>query len=223
MRYAPWLCVQLELFMWYAPWLCVQLELFMCGIRLESGGLYSIKIQLKGVEIIPTDFVFPIEGEHHVWMLRLKEVLVKIVGMHWRFDRPNEVERGRILEPHRLEPIFQPKMSQRMAHSHHDALEKLILALVHAARRLRSYFQAHPIIVLTDAPINQTIMSLKKSGQIAKWAIKLGEHDIEFRERGSVQKHIPKDFSIEMPSEEGKKIMARKMETKKEKPKLNDT
>ncbi|GKB37794.1 hypothetical protein Tco_0882736 [Tanacetum coccineum] len=30
------------------------------------------------------------------------------------FDRPNEVERGRILEAHRLEPILQQQISQRM-------------------------------------------------------------------------------------------------------------
>ncbi|GJY26669.1 hypothetical protein Tco_0401395 [Tanacetum coccineum] len=40
------------------------------------------------------------------------------------FDRPNEVERGRILEAHRLEPILQQQISQRMAPSHHDGLRK---------------------------------------------------------------------------------------------------
>nr|GEU47474.1 hypothetical protein [Tanacetum cinerariifolium] len=78
----------------------------------------------------------------------------------------------------------------------YPALEKLILALVHAVRRYE--------------------------GRMAKWAIKLGEHDIKFKECGSVQKHIPNDFSVEMSSEEGEKIMASKIKTKKEKPKLND-
>ncbi|GJX95393.1 hypothetical protein Tco_0351191 [Tanacetum coccineum] len=36
------------------------------------------------------------------------------------FDRPNEVDRGRILEAHRLEPILQQQISQCMAPSHHD-------------------------------------------------------------------------------------------------------
>ncbi|GJT49698.1 hypothetical protein Tco_0975855 [Tanacetum coccineum] len=42
------------------------------------------------------------------------------------FDRPNEVERGRILEAHRLEPILQQQISQRMAPSHHDVLYLVI-------------------------------------------------------------------------------------------------
>ncbi|GJS61030.1 hypothetical protein Tco_0655814 [Tanacetum coccineum] len=36
------------------------------------------------------------------------------------FDRPNEVERGRILEAYRLEPILQQQISQCMAPSHHN-------------------------------------------------------------------------------------------------------
>ncbi|GJW07834.1 hypothetical protein Tco_1570257, partial [Tanacetum coccineum] len=36
------------------------------------------------------------------------------------FDWPNKVERGRILEAHRLKSIFQQKISQHMAPSHHD-------------------------------------------------------------------------------------------------------
>ncbi|GKF88913.1 hypothetical protein Tco_0262876, partial [Tanacetum coccineum] len=43
----------------------------------------------------------------------------------------------------------------------------------------------------------------KKSGRIAKWAIEVGEHDI--RERGSTQREILKDFSVEMTSEENKR------------------
>ncbi|XP_071738995.1 uncharacterized protein [Rutidosis leptorrhynchoides] len=43
-------------------------------------------------------------------------------------------------------------------------IEKLVYALVHTARRLRRYFQAHPIMVLTDQPIRQHMCSVK--GQI---------------------------------------------------------
>ena len=35
----------------------------------------------------------------------------------------------------------------------YTAMEKLVLALVFAAKRLRRYFQAHPIAMVTDQPI----------------------------------------------------------------------
>ncbi|GKF45755.1 hypothetical protein Tco_0135557 [Tanacetum coccineum] len=37
------------------------------------------------------------------------------------FDRPNEVERDRILEAHRLKSILQQQISQRMAPSLYDS------------------------------------------------------------------------------------------------------
>nr|GEU30781.1 hypothetical protein [Tanacetum cinerariifolium] len=54
------------------------------------------------------------------WRLESKEVspLGEELGL---FDRPNEVERGRILEARRLESNLQQQISQRMAASHHDA------------------------------------------------------------------------------------------------------
>ncbi|GJS36023.1 reverse transcriptase domain-containing protein [Tanacetum coccineum] len=105
------------------------------------------------------------------------------------------------------------------AELNYPALEKLVLALVHATRRLRRYFQPNSIMVLTNTPIKQTLASLEKPGRVTKWAIELGEHDIKFRECSSAKKQIPKDFPIEMPSKE-EKITASKMETKKENPKL---
>ncbi|GJU22758.1 hypothetical protein Tco_1156100 [Tanacetum coccineum] len=43
------------------------------------------------------------------------------------FDRPNKVERGRILEAHRLESILQQQISQCMAPSHHDGRKDYLL------------------------------------------------------------------------------------------------
>nr|GEW22408.1 reverse transcriptase domain-containing protein [Tanacetum cinerariifolium] len=42
-------------------------------------------------------------------------------------------------------------------------MEKLTLALVHAARQLRRYFYAHPIKVIIDSPINQVLRNSEAS------------------------------------------------------------
>lgn len=43
-------------------------------------------------------------------------------------------------------------------------MEKWVLALVIAAKKLRSYFQAYPIIVMTDQPFRQVLYKPKASG-----------------------------------------------------------
>ncbi|GJU86232.1 reverse transcriptase domain-containing protein [Tanacetum coccineum] len=90
------------------------------------------------------------------------------------------------------------------AELNYPELEKLVLALVYAARRLQRYFQAHSIQILTDKPIKQILARPEKSGRIAKWAIELGERDIKFRERNSIKGKILEDFLAETPSAESK-------------------
>ncbi|GJT86705.1 reverse transcriptase domain-containing protein [Tanacetum coccineum] len=89
-------------------------------------------------------------------------------------------------------------------------LEKLILALVNVARRLRRFFQAHPIRILTNKPIKQFLARPEKSGRIAKWAIELGEHDIEFRGCYFVKGQILADFLAKTPSAEDEEMEAKK-------------
>ena len=48
-------------------------------------------------------------------------------------------------------------------------LEKLVLALVHATRKLPYYFQAHTIYVLTKYPLQSLLKSFDSTSRIAKW------------------------------------------------------
>nr|GFC99362.1 reverse transcriptase domain-containing protein [Tanacetum cinerariifolium] len=43
------------------------------------------------------------------------------------------------------------------AELNYTPMEKLVLALVCAAKRLRRYFQTHPIVVITEQPIKQIL------------------------------------------------------------------
>nr|GEW32955.1 reverse transcriptase domain-containing protein [Tanacetum cinerariifolium] len=68
-------------------------------------------------------------------------------------------------------------------------------------KRLRRYFQAHPITVITDQPIKQIMSHPDVTGPLQKWSIMLGEHNIMYRSRTSVKGQILADFLIEMPGE----------------------
>ena len=57
-------------------------------------------------------------------------------------------------------------------------MEKLTFALITAAWKLKSYFQAHTIVVLTDKPLRRAISSPEAAGQMALWEVELSEFDI---------------------------------------------
>ncbi|XP_052621664.1 uncharacterized protein LOC111883765 [Lactuca sativa] len=58
---------------------------------------------------------------------------------------------------------------------------------------------AHQIEVLTSYPIKQILLKPETSGRLAKWAIELGEHDINYRPRTSIKGQALADFLLEIP------------------------
>nr|GEY52439.1 protein NYNRIN-like [Tanacetum cinerariifolium] len=82
----------------------------------------------------------------------------------------------------------------------YSPMEKLVLSLVFAAKRLPRYFQAHPVMVITDQPIKQVMSRPDVAGRLQKWSIMLGEHNITYRPRTSIKGQILADFLNEMPS-----------------------
>ena len=59
-------------------------------------------------------------------------------------------------------------------------LEKAILAVVHATRKLPHYFQAHTVVVLTQLPLKSILRSADYTGKVAKWGMILGAFDIKY-------------------------------------------
>ncbi|XP_076956360.1 uncharacterized protein LOC143631482 [Bidens hawaiensis] len=80
-------------------------------------------------------------------------------------------------------------------------LKKLVLALVYAASRLRRYFQGHPINVLTGYKLKNVLSKPELSGRLAKWAIELGEHSIEYKPRPAIKGQVLADFVTEVPQQ----------------------
>nr|GEU38704.1 reverse transcriptase domain-containing protein [Tanacetum cinerariifolium]GEU38719.1 reverse transcriptase domain-containing protein [Tanacetum cinerariifolium] len=89
----------------------------------------------------------------------------------------------------------------------YTSMEKLVLALVHASKRLKRYFQAHPIIVVTDQPIQHVLPRPEVAGRIQKWSIELGEYIIHYRPRVSVKGKMLADFIVERPKEDSTDIL----------------
>ena len=66
-------------------------------------------------------------------------------------------------------------------------MEKLMYALILASQKLHQYFQAHKIEVRTSYPLRQIMHMPKVIGRMLKWAIKLGQFDLEYRSRTAIK------------------------------------
>ena len=77
-------------------------------------------------------------------------------------------------------PVCYVSKSLQEAKIHYLPLEKAILAVVHAMRKLIHYFQVHIVVVLTQLPLQSLLWRFDYTGRIAKWGKILGAFDIKY-------------------------------------------
>ena len=98
---------------------------------------------------------------------------------------------------HSQRPVYFVSRAFRGAEERYPRMEKLALALVTAAQKLKPYFQAHIIIVLTDQPLKKAMSSPEVAGRMALWAIELSEFDVRYRPRTAMKGQVVADFIAE--------------------------
>ena len=76
-------------------------------------------------------------------------------------------------------------------------LEKAILAVVHATRKLPHYFQAHTVVVLTQLPLKSILRSADYIGRNAKCGTILGAFVIKYMSRTSIKGQVLVDLVAE--------------------------
>ena len=102
-------------------------------------------------------------------------------------------------------PVYYVRKSLYETEVRYLPLEKAILVVVHATRKLPHYFQSHTVVVLTQLPLRSLLRSVDYMERIAKWGMILGAFDIKYMPRtfvkGQVLANLVAKF-IEPPLEE---------------------
>ena len=76
-------------------------------------------------------------------------------------------------------------------------MEKLAFALITTSRKLRRYFQAHVITVITDHLFKKVMNKLEATGQLIQWAVEFSEFDIRYQSRNAIKAQTLADFIAE--------------------------
>ncbi|XP_073138218.1 uncharacterized protein [Henckelia pumila] len=78
-------------------------------------------------------------------------------------------------------PVYYVGHALKGAEVRYTEIEKMALALVITARKLRSYFLSHPVTVLTNSLLGRIMTHPDASRRLMKWSVELGEYDIEYQ------------------------------------------
>ena len=99
-------------------------------------------------------------------------------------------------------PIYYTSKVLLDAETRYPPLEKWVLALVVAARKLRPYLQAFPISVITNQPLRQVLHKPDAYGWLVKWTIELSKFDIDYKPRAAIKAQAVADFVAEFAEPE---------------------
>ena len=69
----------------------------------------------------------------------------------------------------------------------YSQIQKLVYDVLITKRKLRHYFDAHPITVVSKYPLGEVIQNPEAEGRIAKWALELMGQNIEYAPRTAIK------------------------------------
>ena len=111
---------------------------------------------------------------------------------------PHAVSSALIREEEKIQkPVYYTSKALRGAEGRYPLIEKLAFALITASRKLRHYFQAHVINVMTDHPFKKAMNKLEAARRLIQWAVELSEFDIRYQPRHAIKAQALADFIAE--------------------------
>ena len=111
---------------------------------------------------------------------------------------PHAVSSALIREEEKIQkPMYYTSKALRGAKGRYPLIEKLAFALIMASRKLRHYFQAHVINVMTDHPLKKAMNKLEAARRLIQWAVELSEFDIRYQPRHAIKAQALADFIAE--------------------------
>ena len=135
--------------------------------------------KLKALLTNPPVLVPPTEGEA---LLLYVAATTQVVSATVVVERQKE---GHALSVQRPVYFISEVLSETKTRYPH--IQKLVFAIVLARRKLRHYFESHPVTVVSSFPLGEIIQNREALGRIAKWAIELMGEALSFAPQKAIK------------------------------------
>ncbi|GJR74407.1 reverse transcriptase domain-containing protein [Tanacetum coccineum] len=187
----------------------MKLNLKKCTFGVEEGMFLGYQVNTKGIRIFPDKVDAVLSLQSPKCLKDVQKLNGKLASLNSDFLWTEEAEAAfKQMKEHiaKLPMLTAPEEQEELIVLYLAASKEAY----HASKKLRRYFQAHPITVITDQPIKNILSNPEVAGQMQKWSIQLGEFGIHYRPRVSVKGQVLANFIVERPEDEGQDNSARR-------------
>uniref|UniRef100_A0A2N9FP12 Uncharacterized protein n=1 Tax=Fagus sylvatica TaxID=28930 RepID=A0A2N9FP12_FAGSY len=180
-----------------------------CVFGVSSGKFLSFMVSQHGIEANPDKIKAILEMSPPKTVKEVQSLTGKAAALNSPSKTGEElylylalsasvVSSALIREEERIQkPVYYTSRALRGAEERYPNMEKLAFALLIASRKLRPYFQSHPIIVLTDYPLRKAMNKPDAAGRLVQWSIEMSEFHIDYRPRTAIKAQALADFIAE--------------------------
>jgi hypothetical protein len=94
-------------------------------------------------------------------------------------------------------PVYYMSEVLSETKARYPQVQKLLYAVVLTWCKLRHYFEAHPVTVVSSFPLGEIIRNPDAAGRIAKWSVELMGETLAYAPRKAIKSQILADFVAE--------------------------